>query len=162
MSVTPRKIAIPLAIIVAVSAVPMLTGCFGNPVQGVLNAATGGKVNLGGGGLGGGSLPKDFPSAVPVYKGKIDSALGLGSGKKEIWNVTVEVPDGNANATIKSELSGAGFKVDESGTSGGSGASGGTIVADNKTYGVLVVTEKDSGKSYWVANYTVTNDTSGN
>lgn len=151
MSTTSRKIAIPLAILVAVSAVPLLTGCFGNPVQGVLNAATGGKVNLAGG-----SLPKDFPSAVPVYKGKIDSAIGLGSGKKEIWNVTIEVGSGDATSAIKSELTGAGFKVVESGTTG---TSGGSIVADNKTYGVLVVTEKDSKKG-WIANYTVSNDTS--
>jgi hypothetical protein len=102
MSTLSRKIAVPLALVVAVSAVPMLTGCFGNPIQGVIKAATGGKVNIGGG-----SLPQDFPSAVPVYKGKIDSAVGLGTGKKEIWNVTVEVGSSDATSTIKSELTGA-------------------------------------------------------
>ena len=153
MSTLSRKIAVPLALVVAVSAVPMLTGCFGNPIQGVIKAATGGKVNIGGG-----SLPQDFPSAVPVYKCKIDSAVGLGTGKKEIWNVTVEVGSSDATSTIKSELTGAGFKVDESGTTG---SDGGSIVADNKTYGVLVVTTKDATKG-WIANYTVTNDTSNN
>jgi hypothetical protein len=132
----------------------MLTGCFGNPIEGALKAATGGKVNLGGG-----SLPTDFPSSVPVYKGKIDSALGLGSGSKKVFNVTVELPGGNAYNDIKSELSGAGFKTDESGTIGDSGAS---IVADNKTYGVLVVLTKDSSTKKWIANYTVTPDTSSN
>jgi hypothetical protein len=157
MSNMRRRITIPIAIIVAVASVPMLTGCFGNPIQGVVNAATGGKVNLGGGGLGGGSLPKDFPSSIPVLKGKIDSALGLGSGKKEVWNVTVEGGSSDPSAGIKSDLTGAGFKVDESGSAGTSGSS---IVADNKTYGVLVVTTKDSTKGTWIANYTVTNDTS--
>jgi hypothetical protein len=141
---------VPIAIVLAVSSVPLLTGCFGNPIQGALNAATGGKVNLGGG-----SLPSDFPSAVPVYKGKIDSALGLGSGDKKVFNVTVELPNGNAINDIKSELAGAGFKTDESGTIGDSGAS---IIADNKKYGVLVVATEDTSTKKWIANYTVTPD----
>jgi hypothetical protein len=90
-----------------------------------------------------------------VYKGKIDSALGLGTGKDKIWNVTVELPNANAYADIKSELSGAGFKTDESGTVGNSGAS---IIADNKTYGVLVVVTESSSNKQWIANYTVTPD----
>jgi hypothetical protein len=157
MSTAPRRFAVPAAIIVAVAAVPMLTGCFGNPVAGAINAATGGKVNLGGG-----SLPKDFPSSVPVYKGKIDTGLGLGSGKKEIWNVTVEVPGGSVTSSIKTELSGAGFTVDESGGGAQDGVSGGSIVAHNKTYDVLVVTEKSGSKAKWVANYTVTSADAGN
>jgi hypothetical protein len=148
---TRRRITVPIAIVLAISSVPLLTGCFGNPLQGAINAATGGKVNLGGGG----SLPTDFPSAIPVYKGKIDSALGLGTGKDKIWNVTVELPNANAYADIKSELSGAGFKTDESGTVGNSGAS---IIADNKTYGVLVVVTESSSNKQWIANYTVTPD----
>jgi hypothetical protein len=145
MSTTSRKIAIPLAILVAVSAVPMLTGCFGNPVQGVLNAATGGKVNLGGS-----SLPKDFPSSVPVYKGKIDTALGLGSGSKEIWNVTVQVPGVSTYSDIKSSLTSAGFKVAGSGSAG---ASGEGLIASNKTYSVIVGVTGSGSK--WIANYTV-------
>jgi hypothetical protein len=147
MSIMRRRTAIPIAIVLAVSSVPLLTGCFGNPIQGVVNAATGGKVKLGGGG----SLPSDFPSSVPVYKGKIDSAIGLGSGKKEIWNITVELSGSDQTSTIKDELTKAGFKVDASGTAG---TDGGSIVANNKTYGVLVVTTKDS-KGNWIANYTV-------
>jgi len=154
MSTMRRRIAVPLALVLAVSSVPMLTGCFGNPVQGAINAATGGKVNLGGGG----SLPKDFPSSIPVYKGKIISAIGLGSGKKEVWNVTVEIPGSDSGNSIKSDLTSAGFKVQESGTSG----AGSTLIATSDTYGVLVVTEKDSSKNYWVANYTVTPADSSN
>ncbi|MEJ1229561.1 MAG: hypothetical protein WDM88_01270 [Galbitalea sp.] len=154
MSSTRRRITIPVALALAVVTVPLLTGCFGNPIQGAISAATGGKVNVGGG-----SLPSGFPSSVPIYKGKIDSALGLGSGKKEVWNVTVEVPGTDAVSTIKSELTGASFKVDESGAVD---PTGGTIVADNKTYGVLVVVSKASGKSTWIANYTVTPDTQSN
>ena len=153
MSTMRRRIAIPLAIVLAVSSVPVLTGCFGNPLQSAVNAATGGKVNLGGG-----SLPADFPKSVPVYKGKVISALGLGSGKKEIWNVTIEIPGSDAGNSIKSDLTGAGFKVDGSGTS----TDGASLIADNKIYGVIVVTSKDTSKGYWIANYTVTADASGN
>jgi hypothetical protein len=145
MSTTPRKIAIPLAIVVAVSAVPMLTGCFGNPIQGVIKAATGGKVDVGGG-----SMPSDFPSAVPVYKGKIDTAVALGTGSKEVWNVTVEIPGLSTYNDIKSALTGAGFKVEGSGNAGSSGEG---LIASNKTYSVIVGVT-GSGSKY-VANYTV-------
>ena len=100
-----------------------------------------------------------FPTSKKASaSGKIISALGLGSGKKEIWNVTVQIPGSDASSKIKSDLSGAGFKVDESGTS----TAGDSLVADNKTYGVLVVTSKDASKGYWIANYTVTSDQSSN
>jgi hypothetical protein len=150
-TLTRRRIAVPLAIVLAISTVPMLTGCFGNPIQGAINAATGGKVSLGGG-----SLPAGFPSVVPVYKGKIETAVGLGSGDKRVWNVTVDLPNGGAYSGIKSALAGAGFKTEESGTIGNSGAS---IVADNKTYGVLVVVTEDTSTKKWIANYTVTPNT---
>jgi hypothetical protein len=145
MSTMRRRVAIPLALVLAVSSVPMLTGCFGNPIQGAIKAATGGKVNVGGG-----SLPSDFPSSVPVYKGKIDTAVALGSGAKEIWNVTVEVPGSNAYNDIKSELTGAGFKVEGSGTAGKSGEG---LVASSDKYSILVGVTGD--KTKWIANYTV-------
>jgi len=56
-------------------------------------------------------------------------------------------------------MTGAGFKTDESGTVG---PTGGSLVSDNKTYGVLVVVSKDASKGYWIANYTVTPDTTSN
>ena len=154
MSTMRRRIAIPLAIVLAVSSVPVLTGCFGNPIQGAINAATGGKVNIGGGA----KIPSDFPKAIPIYSGKVITGLGLGSGKKEIWNVTVEIPGSDAGNSIKTDLTNAGFTVQESGTSN----SGASLVASNKDYGVLVVTSKDSSKGYWIANYTVTPVNSSN
>ena len=145
MSTMRRRIAIPVALVLAVSTVPMLTGCFGNPIQGVVNAATGGKVKLGGG-----SLPSDFPSAVPIYKGKIDTAVALGTGSKEVWNVTVESPGSSTYDDIKSALTGAGFKVEGSGNAGSSGEG---LIASGKTYSVIVGVTGSGSK--WVANYTV-------
>jgi hypothetical protein len=141
-----RRVAIPLAVVLAVSTVSTLAGC--GAVQGIVKSATGGKVNLGGH-----SLPGDFPSSVPVYHGKIDSAIGIGSGTKEIWNVSVEVPGSDATATIKAELTAGGLTVADSGSAG---SDAGTVIASNTKYGVLVVTSKDATKGYWIANYTVT------
>ncbi|MCU1470098.1 MAG: hypothetical protein JWQ39_1247 [Glaciihabitans sp.] len=152
MSTLRYRVTVPVAIVVALATAPLLTGCFGNPIQGLVKNATGGKVDLGGT-----SIPADFPSVVPVYKGKVDSALSLGSGKKKIWNVSVEVPDANAMNEIKSELSGAGFTTDLQGNIGKVGAS---LISDNKTYGVAVVLAK-SDKGF-IANYTVTPDAASN
>lgn len=140
-----RAVTIPIAIVLAVSTVPLLTGCFGNPIQGAINAATGGKVKLGGG-----SLPADFPSDVPIEKGKIDTALALGTGKDEVWNVTVEVSGASALGDIKSALTGAGFKVEGSGNADTDTAG---LIADNAKYSVIVGVTKADGK--YVANYTV-------
>jgi hypothetical protein len=139
-----------VAIVLAVSTVPLLTGCFGNPIQSAIKAATGGKVNVGGG-----SLPSDFPSSIPVYKGTISEAVALGKGSKEIWNVTVNLPNEAAYNDIKSELSGAGFKIEATGTGSTEG-----LVASNKTYSIIVGAT-EVGKQ-WEANYTVGPATSGN
>ena len=144
MNITRRRLTVPLAIVAAAATLPLLTGCFGNPVQGLVKAATGGKVNVGGG-----SLPSDFPSSIKVYSGKIDEGIGIGSGKKEVWNVTVELPGSSATKDIESELKASGFKVETA----ASGATGTAIEATNSTYTVLVgITEADKK---WVANYTV-------
>ena len=68
----------------------------------------------------------------------------------------MQIPGSDTGNSIKSDLEKAGFKVEESGTSD----AGNSIIADNKTYGVLVVTSKDTSKGYWIANYTVTADDS--
>src|ERR1700709_1984275 len=100
-----RKLTIPLAIVVAAATLPLLTGCFGNPIQGIVKAATGGKVSVGSGG----SLPSDFPSPIKVYSGKIDEAIGIGKGPKEVWNVTVEIPGASTAKEIAATLKSEGF-----------------------------------------------------
>ena len=152
-STARRRIAVPLAIVLALATVPALTGCFGNPIEGAINAATGNKVHIGGG-----SLPTGFPSAVPVYKGKIDAGISLGSGSKAVYNVTVEVPGASAASDIKSELQGAGFKIEEDATS----SSGASLLASSKDCGVLVALTDSGTNKQWVANYTVTAASSSN
>ena len=142
-----RRLTVPLAIVAAAATLPLLTGCFGNPIQGLVKAATGGKVSVGGG-----SLPSDFPSAVKVASGKIDSGIALGTGKKEVWNVSIEVSGAGSVQDISSQLKAAGFTVQGTGTASSSSDAGG-LLATNKTYTVLVGVAKADGK--WIANYTV-------
>ncbi len=87
---------------------------------------------------------------MPVYKGKVDTGIALGAGSKEVWNVTVEVPGSSTYDEIKSELTGAGFKVVGSGNAGSSGEG---LIATGSKYSVLVGVTGSGSK--WVANYTV-------
>jgi hypothetical protein len=137
-----RRIVVPVAIILALTLPPTLSGC---SVENIVKSATGGKVDIGGN-----KVPSDFPSSVPLIKGTVVLGAGLGSGAKKLWNVTIKVPAENSYSTIKSELTAAGFTGDF-GTSSSEGATGNFT---NKTYDVLVVVAGD-GKSGWVANYSV-------
>jgi len=69
---------------------------------------------------------------------------------KEVWNVTIELPGESAYNDIKSELTGAGFKVVGSGSAGTSGEG---LVATSSKYSVLVGVTGSGSK--WLANYTV-------
>jgi hypothetical protein len=151
MNSTRRRYTIPLAIVAAAATLPLLTGCFGNPVQGLVKAATGGKVDVGGN-----SLPADFPKSIKVYSGKIDYAIAVDSGKKEAWNVTVEVPNLAAAKEIETELKGSGLKVTEAVT----GTTGTVISGSSSSYSVIVAVSGSAKK--WIANYTVGPSESGN
>jgi hypothetical protein len=146
MTSLSRKIAVPVALVMALSAVPLLTGCFGNPVEGVVSGVTGGKVDVGGT-----TIPSDFPKSVPLYKGKILSVAAIGDDKQKIFNIGISVPGPEAMSDIKSQLTSSGFKTEVQGNVGKVGAS---LVTTNKDYGVAVLLAK-SGKGYQ-ANYTVT------
>lgn len=138
----------PLAIVIALAIAPTLTGCFGNPVESIIEGATGGQVDLGGT-----SIPDGFPSdQVPVIDGEILYGGSLGSGTDKIFNVTVRVSDGAALEQIKSDLEAAGFS---SQADLGDTTNGGTYIASTDAWGVLVVVSED-GSNGWVANYTVT------
>jgi hypothetical protein len=147
MSTLRRRLAIPLAVALALATVPALTGCGSNPIQSIVKSATGGKVDV----SSGGSVPTGFPSAVPLYRGQVDSGIGVGTGKSKIWTVTIEVPGSSSIKDIKSELTAAKFSALVESTGG---SAGGTIVGKSSAYGVLVVVSK--GDKGWIANYTVT------
>ncbi|MBN9238456.1 MAG: hypothetical protein BGO97_02135 [Micrococcales bacterium 70-64] len=140
------------AIVLALAITPALSGCFGNPIEQIVEGATGGDVSLPGQGI-----PDDFPKDVPLYDGEVTFGLGVGNGDGKAWNVTIRVPGLDAADSIKSQLEGAGFAQNEAGV-GGTTADGATLIYGNDKYTVLVVITKDD--TGFVANYTVSDVTS--
>jgi len=140
------------AIVLALAITPALSGCFGNPIEQIVEGATGGDVSLPGQGI-----PDDFPKDVPLYDGEVTFGLGVGNGDGKAWNVTIRVPGLDAADAIKSQLEGAGFAQNEAGV-GGTTADGATLIYGNDKYTVLVVITKDD--TGFVANYTVSDVTS--
>ena len=143
-----QRFTVPLAIVLALAITPALSGCFGNPIEQIVEGATGGDVSLPGQ-----SVPEDFPKDVPIIDGEVTFGMGVGNDDGKAWNVTVKVSGIDAADTIKSQLEGAGFTANEAGI-GGTTDEGATLVYDNGTYNVLVVVSKDAENGF-VANYTV-------
>lgn len=147
MTTLRTRITAPLAIVLALALTPALTGCFGNPVESIIEGATGGQVDLGGT-----SIPDGYPTdEVPIIDGDILFGGALGDANGKVFNVTVKVADASAIDTIKSQLESAGFTTQL----GGDTAGGSTYIGSTDAWGVLVVVSED-GSNGWVANYTVT------
>ena len=148
MSTMTRRVTTPIAIVIALAMAPALTGCFGNPIEGIIEGATGGQVDLGGT-----TIPDGYPtSEVPIADGEIVFGGSLGDAESRVFNVTVRVPNAQAIDSIKAQLEAAGFK--SQGAFEGSTADGGTFIATTDKWGVLVVVAKD-GDNGFIANYTV-------
>lgn len=152
MNISRKGVTVPLAILIALAVTPALSGCFGNPVEQIIEGATGGDVDLGGK-----SVPDGFPSEVPLAQGEVLFGASLGNDEGHVWNVTIKVADAAAIDQIVAQLESAGFSTAAEGF-GGSTADGGTAIVENDRYGVLVVVSKD-GENGFVANYTVTEKT---
>lgn len=142
-----QRYTVPIALALALVITPALSGCFANPIEQIVEGATGGDVSLPGQ-----SIPADFPAEVPLYDGEVTFGLGLGNTDGKAWNVTIRVPDIAAADDIKTQLEGAGFTQNEAGV-GGTTADGATLIYANATYTVLVVVTSDANG--FVANYTV-------
>ena len=140
----PLTAAVALATVLVLA--PVLAGC--GSIEGLIEQATGGEVNVSIG-----SLPDGWPDEVPVIDGDI-----IGGGVAEtddgqpVYNVTIKVDEGAFDA-IKSQLEDAGFEqVDAGELDGGDTITSGAFKDD--TWGVFVaVTGSDDA---FVANYTVT------
>jgi hypothetical protein len=143
-----KRFTVPLAIVLALAITPALSGCFGNPLEQIVEGATGGDVDLPSQ-----SVPEDFPSEVPLIEGDIIFGMGVGNEDGKAWNVTVKVGGLDAAEQIASDLEGAGFAANEAGV-GGATEEGATLIYDNGTYNVLVVVGKDTDNGF-IASYTV-------
>lgn len=146
---TRSRFTAPLAIALALVLTPALSGCFGNPVEGIIEGVTGGDVDLGGT-----SVPEGYPTTeVPLIAGDILFGAAIGNAEGKVFNVTVKVQDASALDAIKAQLEGVGFTSE--GALEGVTDQGGTYIATTDKWGVLVVVSQD-GSNGFVANYTVT------
>ena len=143
MSHSAKRITIPIAIAIALFAGPALAGC---SVQNLVHDVTGGTVDVPGK-----SVPKDFPSAVPLASGEVISGAAVGDAKAKVWNVTVRVKNGSEIDDVLTTLTSAGFTCK---TLTKTTADGGAIVGDKGKINVAVVEVKDD--KGFVLNYTVT------
>ena len=149
MTTLRTRYTAPIAIALALLITPALSGCFGNPIESIIEGATGGDVDLGGT-----SLPDGYPaSEVPVIDGQILFGGSIGNDEGRVFNVTVKVGGADAIDQIKAQLEGAGFT--SQGEFAGSTAEGGTYLGTTDKWGVLVVVATDNDNGF-VANYTVT------
>ena len=146
MNTRTRRLTTVIAIASALAIAPMLSGCGG--LEGLIEQATGGEVNVSIG-----HLPDGWPADVPVIDGDI---IGGGTAEtddgKPIWNTTIKVESEAAFAEIQAQLEGAGFEAVDAGELDG----GDTITSGafkNDVYGVLVAVTGSDGN--FIANYTV-------
>lgn len=143
MSHSVKRITVPIAIAIALLAGPALAGC---SVQNLIHDVSGGKVDVPGK-----TVPKDFPSDVPLASGEILSGAGVGDSKSKIWNVSVRAKDSTAIDEVLTTLTSAGFDCK---TLTETTADGGALVGDKGDINVAVVEIKDD--KGFVLNYTVT------
>jgi len=129
---------------------PMLAGCVnpGSVVEGVVEQATGGDVDLGGD-----SIPEDFPlDEVPLIDGDVLFGARVNADGGSAWNVTISTVDPNALQTVSTQMADAGFDQQEASMVGDDGAGFATF-AKGELGVAVVVTKSDDGIA---VNYTVT------
>jgi hypothetical protein len=147
MTTLRTRIAVPLAIAASLVVLPALTGCTGI-INGIVNQASGGQVDLGGQ-----SVPASFPSEIPLISGEIIYGLAITPDDgADGWSVIVKVDGVGAIDTITAQMEAAGFVKNE--TIGGTTDEGATAAFESANYNVLVAIANDS-TSGSVATYTV-------
>lgn len=145
MTTLRRALLIP-AVAVSLVLAPALVGCSMNPLESVIEGATGGNLDLGGT-----TIPDDFPADVPLFDGEVVSVFGVGKDADKVWTVIVKVPEVSAADDIASQLEGAGFSQEFDQAAGGATGS----AYSKGEFGVLVAVTED-GNNGWVATYVVT------
>lgn len=99
---------------IALGASLTLTGCIGNPIDGLVNQ---GLQEAADGLLGGsadGELPKGFPTEVPIVPGEIQGGFGLNVEGANAWTVVVKVTAGSVEEAaehIAGQMASAGFET---------------------------------------------------
>jgi hypothetical protein len=125
---------------------PLLAGCSLIPHPG-----GGGGVNIPGvGSVGSGSLPKSWPSDVPVVKGDVVVGAATSNDEGKVWNATIKAGDADPTSSITDQLTGAGFTAGDAVSTG----DGSTMTFTKDDWNVAIVVAHDKKEGYLV-NYTV-------
>lgn len=141
-----RRLSASIAVVLALGIIPALSGCSGNPIENLVEQATGGQVDLGGQ-----EIPEGFPSEVPVISGDVLFGISAGDGKRRGFNVTISAGAESPLDGIETEFADAGYESQVQ-ASGSEGA--GSVIFTSDTWNVVVVVaQTDDG---YTANYTVT------
>ncbi|WP_419819284.1 hypothetical protein [Glaciibacter flavus] len=131
MNTIRRRMAVP-ALVVALALTPVLAGC---SVQDLVDKASGGHVSVGG------SLPKGWPSEVPVIDGKILFGAGGQGDEGKAWVVTIDATADDPLAAAKDSLEKAGFVTADAAS--GQAGDVGALAMKNANYAVVVAGTKD-------------------
>lgn len=140
-----RRISASIAVVLALGVTPALSGCFGNPIENIVEQATGGQVDLGGK-----EIPEGFPSEVPVVSGDVQFGIAAGEGDQRGYNVTILAGQESPLGGIETALKDAGFELQLQGTD--SDGEGTVIFTSDTWVGGVIVAKTDDG---YTANYTV-------
>lgn len=145
MFTAPRRVSVSIAILLAVGGLATLSACSTNPIETIVEQATGGKVDLGGQ-----EIPEGFPSEVPLVSGDVLFGISAGDGESRGFNVTISAGAESPLNGIETQFTDAGYESQVQ-ASGSEGA--GSVVFKDDTWNVVVVIAKtDDG---YTANYTV-------
>ncbi|MBC7591809.1 MAG: hypothetical protein H7226_12330 [Salinibacterium sp.] len=139
------RLRILIAVLLVAAVVPTLAACSLNPVESIIEQATGGDVDLGGA-----ALPEGFPTEVPLVDGEILFGGGMTAEATQVWNVTIRVTDAAAFETVTTQLTDAGFVTSDMIGGTTDAGSAGTFQSNNYNVSVLVSTTDTT------VNYTVT------
>ncbi|MGV8859173.1 hypothetical protein [Rhodoglobus sp.] len=140
-----RRISASIAVVLALGVTPALSGCFGNPIENIVEQATGGQVDLGGK-----EIPEGFPSEVPVVSGDVQFGIAAGEGDQRGYNVTILAGQESPLDGIETALKDAGFELQ---LQGADSDGEGTVIFTSDTWvGGVIVAKTDDG---YTANYTV-------
>lgn len=135
------SVRISLAIAVAALSVPALTGCFANPIEGLvrggieqaIEGASGADISFGG------ALPDGWPAEVPVIDGEIVFGGGASESGSDVWMVTIVSNAADPVAEARAKLEAAGFTQEQNVS-----AAGGTVVTmTNGTFTVAIAGGED-------------------
>jgi len=143
---TPRYRSATIALAIALVATPALAGCFANPIESIVEGATGGNVDVGS------TVPEGFPTEVPLVEGEVQYGAAMAEGDAKVFNVTVRVSGDSPVDAIRADLEGAGFAAQTEFT--GDTAEGGMLIYASDAWGVLAVVAQEGDD--WIVNYTVT------